>query len=147
MRRALHEAGVPRASCLELRQMLQELSIDGEGGGVPAAIGDEAAMEDVKPAQVLDLEMAGKTIAQLARGEEMEIHRHATPIIELDLAPVALMIELEMSRLLDRVDEDRRRAADRAHGGDEMPLGDAPELGGDARTVHSFYMTENAVEA
>jgi hypothetical protein len=69
-------------------------------------------MKNVKPTQVLDGKMRPKQIAQFMGGKEVKAHRDTASVAKLDLAPVQMMVEFEMSRPIDRIDERGWRAAD-----------------------------------
>jgi hypothetical protein len=60
-----------------------------------------------------------KQIAHFVGGKEVKAHGDTVSVAKLDLAPVQMMVEFAMSRLIHRVDEHGWRAADRAHGGDK----------------------------
>src|ERR1700676_2287174 len=115
MRRPIHQARVPRIDILQSSQPSQEPFVDQNGCRVPAGVGHEPAVEDVEAAQILDGKMAAEAIAQLTRGKQAKAQGNAVAIAKLDLALVNVMIELEMARLVDRVDKDCRGAADGAH--------------------------------
>ena len=109
---AFHETGVPRVGLLQLREMTGELMIDPKGCRIPPTVGDEPIMENIEAAQILDVEIGSKAISQLTCGKEVKPRRNTTAIGELDLASVETVIEFEVTRLLNRIDEDRWSAAD-----------------------------------
>jgi hypothetical protein len=102
---------------------------------VPPAIRHEAVVKDVKTMQVFDAKVRVKEVLQFAGGKEVKAHCDTAAIAELDLAPIRTMVEFEVSGPFDRIDEHGRRAADRAHCGDEMPAGYSCELGCDSREI------------
>jgi hypothetical protein len=79
-------------------------------------------MKNIKPTQVLNGKMRPKQIAQFVGGKEVKARGDTASVSNLDLAPAQMMVEFEMSRPIDRVDEHGWRAADRAHGGNKMAL-------------------------
>jgi hypothetical protein len=65
-------------------------------------------MKQVEAAQILNDETVGEAISQFECTEEVKPHSKAATVIELDLALVLGVIVLEMTRLLNRINEDRR---------------------------------------
>src|SRR5579863_1387177 len=90
--------------------------------------------------------MTSEAAGQLAGAEKMHFEGHAMAIAQLDIAAVAAVIESEPSCLVDGIDEDRRCAADRPHGGDEMAPSDARHFRGDPRQDRDRQMAQDAVE-
>src|SRR5208282_5892523 len=109
---------------------IMERPIDGQRCGIPSRVRCKPAVKQVKAAQILDGETIGEAASQFERAEEVKTQCKAATVIQLDLALVPGVIVLEMTRFLDRIDGDRRRAADRAHRGNKMPSGNARDLCG-----------------
>src|SRR5262249_16954838 len=126
--RPVDEVPVPGSALLELGELAHERCVMQQRGGVPANVGREPAMEDVEAAQILDAEMRCETLAELVCNEQVEAQREGAAIVQLDLAAVRAMIQTDMACLLERIDEDRRRAADGTDSGDEISSGHARQL-------------------
>ena len=104
-------------------------------------------MKKIESAQILDLEVPGDKTPKLGRGEKMAVECDAATVAELDLAPVAAVILLEVPRLFERIHEDRRHASGRADRADEMTRGDATQFGQDGGQAPHREMVEDAIEA
>jgi hypothetical protein len=101
MGRTFHEFGVPRKGFLEMRKLIQKPAINPQGCRVPPRVRKKPIVKQVEAAQILDLEMARKGVVQFSRGKEMKADRKTTAAMELDLASVAVVIMLEIARLVD----------------------------------------------
>ncbi len=77
----------------------------------------------------------------------MKVEPHMAPVRELDFVAISAVIVLELARLLNRIDEDCRRAPDRAHRSYEVPRGYPRDLCGDFRQACDRQMAEDAVKA
>jgi hypothetical protein len=107
-----HKFGVSRIGLLQAREVTGELEIDVKGCRVPATVGDEPVMENIEAAQIFDNELVSEAIFQFTCGKEMKPRRNTTSIDELDVVSIQAVIEFEVTRLLNRIDKDRWRAAD-----------------------------------
>jgi len=141
---AFHKIGICGVGLLEPRQLVHQRFVKRERYRVPSAVRHEAAVKDVKTAQALDAEMRAKKILQFAGGKGVKAHGNTASVTKLDLAPVPTMVEFEVSGRFDRIDKHGGRAADCAHGADEVALGHPSELGCDSREVRDRQMVENA---
>jgi hypothetical protein len=77
-------------------------------------------MKQVDAAQILDVEMVREIVPQFGCGEEVKAQHDTAAVTKLDFALVSAIIVFEMTRLLNRIYEDSRSAADRAHRGYEV---------------------------
>ena len=64
-------------------------------------------MEDVEATQVFDVEKVSEAIPQLTHGKQVKGQRNTAPAAEFDLASVQTVIQPQMTRLFNRIDEDR----------------------------------------
>src|ERR1700728_748818 len=103
-------------------------------------------MEQVQPAQRLDLEIAREIAAQLLRRKQVDVHREAAPVEQLDAAAVMDIVLAELLGVLDSIDEDRGRAADRTDGGDEEAARHPGQLLGDPGQAYDLQMAQHAIE-
>ena len=133
MRCALHETGVPRVGLLQLPEVTRDLLIHLKRWWIPPAVGYEPIVEYVQTTQILDVEIPTEAIAQLVCGKQVKGHRNTLPAAELDLASIRTVIETEVTRPVDRTDENRRSAADCTYRGDEVLSGYPRNLPGDLR--------------
>src|SRR5271166_4876522 len=143
---AFHKTRIGGVDLLKPRQLQHQPFVTEDRHWVPSTVRHEAAVKDVKTTQALDAKVRVKKILQFAGGKKVKVHRNTASVAELDFAPVQTMVEFEVSGPLDRIDEHGGRAADRAHGGDEMAPGHSSELGCDFREVRDRQVAENAVE-
>jgi hypothetical protein len=109
---AFHEMGFPRERLLQLREVTRELLVDLKGRRIPPTIRDEPVMVDVEATEVFDVEMGSEVIPEVAGGKQAKGQCNTTPAAEFDLAAVQTVIQAKMTRLLNRINEDRWRAVD-----------------------------------
>src|ERR1700727_2205608 len=147
MNRTFHETEGLRVSVLQPCEVITERVIDGHQHRIPSRVRCEPAVKQIEAAQILDDETIGEAISQFKCTEEVKPHSEATTVIQLDLALVPGVIMFEVTRFLNRIDEDRRRTADRAHGGDEMSPGHPRYLGGNFGQAGHRKMAQHTVEA
>ena len=78
-------------------------------------------MKQVEASQILYVEMISEIASQFGCGEEVKAQYNMAAVTERDFALVSAIIVFEMTRFLNRIYEDSRSAADRAHRGYEVP--------------------------
>ena len=72
-------------------------------------------MKQVDASQILYVEMVSEIASQFGCGEEVKAQHNMAAVTERDFALVSAIIVFEMTRLLNRIYEDSRSVADRAH--------------------------------
>src|ERR1019366_1632494 len=144
---AFHERGIPRPGFLQPREVVRQRLIKQKGRRIPAVIRDESIVEYVEAAQIVDVKWSLKPLTQLTRGKQMKRQCQATPASQFDLAQVQSVIETEVTRLFNRIDESRWRAANRTDGGDEMPSGHTRDFHGDLWQARDRQMAQDTVKA
>jgi hypothetical protein len=126
---AIHKTRIGGVGLLEARQLTHYPLVKQDRSWVPPAVRDEAIVKDVKTTQALVGKVGLEKILEFTGGKEVEVHRNTASVVELDVAPIQTMIEIEVSGSFDRIDEYGRCAADRADGSYEMALGHSGKLG------------------
>ena len=144
---ALDESGPRRIGLLELLQLVGKLIVDRQGGRIPTRIRREATVEQVEPAYLFDIELLDKIALQFGRRKEVKTEIDVPAIMQFDFAPISAVVVSELARLFERIYENTRGTAGRAHRGDELAAGDARKLRGNLRESGEREMVEDAVEA
>ncbi len=81
MRRMFDDSWAGGIDIFDTGKLVAEAFIGGGGRfRVPPRVGREPAVEQVEPAQDLDLEMLGEAALQLRRGKEVDVQREAPAI-------------------------------------------------------------------
>src|SRR5262245_21036384 len=111
MRGTVHESRFPHVALFELLEIRIDERAQTSGRRIPAAVGSEPRVKEIEPAQLFHLEVSAQARLQLVRVEEMRAQRQAPSIRELDLAPVLAIVLVKMPHLVERIDEDSRRAS------------------------------------
>jgi hypothetical protein len=113
---------------------------------IPSKVRCKSAVKQVEAAQILDDKAIGEAASQFGRTEEVKPQGKASAIIKLDLACVPGVIVLEMTRLIDRIDEYRGCTADWTDRRYEISSGNTREPRGNLGQNCGRQMTEDAVE-
>jgi hypothetical protein len=123
---AFDKSGACSVGLLEPLKFIEKLIVDRRKRGVPTRVRREAIMKQIETAQILDVKMVGEVASQLRCGEEVEVHVDMAAVTKLDFAPVSAIILFKVTRLLNRIYEDSRGAANRAHGFDTLNFSTCP---------------------